>query len=114
MNKDHHTYRRPDGRVLRIIEGDLTEQDSDAIVNAANEMLAHGGGGAGALSRKGGPPITRGSRRRGEQHRRGATGNAPPTRGGDPKTRHGIHAGGPGWGGGWLERGQGAGERAAR
>jgi len=100
MNKDHHTYRRPDGRVLRIIEGDLTEQDSDAIVNAANEMLAHGGGVAGAIARNGGPQVTSESSRWVEQHGRVPTGSAAITAGGDLKARYVIHAVGPVWSGG--------------
>jgi O-acetyl-ADP-ribose deacetylase (regulator of RNase III) len=44
------------GRV-EILEGDLTEMDTDAIVNAANNDLQLGGGVAGAIRRKGGPQI---------------------------------------------------------
>lgn len=40
---------------LELFEGDITELEVDAIVNAANECLAHGGGVAGAISRRGGP-----------------------------------------------------------
>jgi len=52
-----HTHTRPDGRLLRVVQGDITEEDVDTIVNAANEELAHGGGVAGAISRKGGREI---------------------------------------------------------
>jgi len=42
---------------LHLIQGDITEQDTDAIVNAANSMLKHGGGVAGAILKKGGHTI---------------------------------------------------------
>ena len=46
-----------DGKSLRLVEGDITERDVDAIVNAANPRLQHGGGVAGAIVRKGGHVI---------------------------------------------------------
>ncbi len=46
-----------DGKVLRLVKGDITERDVDAIVNAANSYLKHGGGVAGAIVRKGGEVI---------------------------------------------------------
>jgi len=46
-----------DGKTLRIVQGDITESDVDAIVNAANSHLQHGGGVAGAIVRKGGQVI---------------------------------------------------------
>lgn len=45
------------GKTLRLIQGDITERDVDAIVNAANSRLQHGGGVAGAIVRKGGQTI---------------------------------------------------------
>ena len=43
--------------VLELMVGDLTAMPTDAIVNATNSRLAHGGGVAGAISRKGGPSV---------------------------------------------------------
>jgi O-acetyl-ADP-ribose deacetylase (regulator of RNase III) len=79
------------GRVLELIEGDITEMDTDAIVNAANARLILGGGVAGAIARKGGPEI------RAECDRVGGTfvGGAAITTGGRLKARHVIHAVGP-------------------
>ena len=80
---------------LELVEGDITELDTDAIVNAANERLAHGGGVAGIISRRGGPTIQRESDAWVRQHGRVVTGSAAITSGGDLKARHIIHAVGP-------------------
>lgn len=48
---------QPSGQTLTLYQGDLTEEAVDTIVNAANERLAHGGGLAGAIVRKGGRQI---------------------------------------------------------
>src|SRR5437899_1075824 len=45
------------GHRVAVGQGDLTEEAVDAIVNAANEYLSHGGGVAGAIVRRGGPKI---------------------------------------------------------
>ncbi|MBF0520051.1 MAG: macro domain-containing protein [Nitrospirae bacterium] len=45
------------GGMLRLVKGDITERDTDAIVNAANSHLQHGGGVAAAIVRKGGAVI---------------------------------------------------------
>ena len=73
---------------IKIIQGDLTEQDADAIVNAANNDLQLGGGVAGAIRRKGGPDI------QAECDRIGTIplGEAAITGGGRLKARYVIHA----------------------
>jgi O-acetyl-ADP-ribose deacetylase (regulator of RNase III) len=80
---------------LELVEGDITALDTDAIVNAANERLAHGGGVAGVISRKGGPTIQRESTAWVRQHGPVSTGSAAITSGGNLKARHVIHAVGP-------------------
>ena len=74
-----------------MLEGDITDMDSDAIVNAANAQLVLGGGVAGAIRRKGGPRI------QAECDEIGGTfvGGAVITTGGDLKARYVIHAVGP-------------------
>jgi len=49
----------PTGQMVRVVKNDLTAEPVDAIVNAANERLAHGGGVAGAIARVGGRAIQR-------------------------------------------------------
>lgn len=71
-----------------LMQGDLTEMDADAIVNAANNDLQHGGGVAGAIRRKGGPIIQEESNAIGTI----PLGSAAITSGGQLKARHVIHA----------------------
>lgn len=79
------------GRVLRLVQGDITERDVDAIVNAANSHLQHGGGVAGAIVRKGGLVIQEESDRIGYV----PVGNAAVTGAGKLPAKHVIHAVGP-------------------
>ena len=94
----------PEGQVIRVVQGDLTAEGVDAIVNAANERLVHGGGVAGAIVRKGGPAVQQESdawvRERGPV----PTGSAAITGAGALPCRHVIHAVGPIWGSGDEER----------
>ena len=85
---------------LALVEGDITESDADAIVNAANSALQLGGGVAGAIRRKGGPAI------QAECDRIGGTpvGTAAITTGGKLRARRVIHAVGPRMGEGDEER----------
>jgi O-acetyl-ADP-ribose deacetylase (regulator of RNase III) len=86
---------RVNDAALELVEGDITNLDVDAIVNAANERLAHGGGVAGVISRKGGPTIRRESDAWVRAHGRVPTGSAAITSGGQLKARYVIHAVGP-------------------
>jgi putative ATPase len=70
---------------LELVQGDITGMETDAIVNAANESLAHGGGVAGAISRRGGPEIQRESDAWVQKHGRVPTGSAAITSGGQLK-----------------------------
>ena len=76
---------------IELLDGDITEQTTDAIVNAANAQLILGGGVAGAIRSKGGPKIQE------ECKKIGGTfvGGAVITTGGNLKARHVIHAVGP-------------------
>jgi O-acetyl-ADP-ribose deacetylase len=76
------------GSKVILIEGDLTEMDTDAIVNAANNDLQHGGGVAGAIRRKGGEIIQQESNQIGTI----PVGGAAITSGGKLKARYVIHA----------------------
>jgi len=81
---------------LDAVRGDLTKFEVDAIVNAANQALQHGGGVAGAISRAGGPSIQEESDRIGHCE----TGSAVVTGAGSLPARWVIHAVGPVWRGG--------------
>ncbi len=76
---------------MRLVSADLTERDVDAIVNAANSHLRHGGGVAGAIVRKGGRTIQDESDKIGYV----PVGGAAITTGGNLKARYVIHAVGP-------------------
>jgi len=82
----------PNGCVLEVVKGDITEQDTEAIVNAANEALVPGGGVDGAIHRKGGPKILEELRKK---YTSCPTGEAVITGGGNLKARYVIHAVGP-------------------
>jgi O-acetyl-ADP-ribose deacetylase (regulator of RNase III) len=81
---------------LSLVKGDITKQDTEAIVNAANSGLRGGGGVDGAIHRAGGSTIMDECRKIGGCR----TGEAVLTAGGDLKARFVIHAVGPRWAGG--------------
>ncbi|MYL34887.1 O-acetyl-ADP-ribose deacetylase [Pontibacillus yanchengensis] len=83
-------------KVIEVIEGDITTVQVDAIVNAANEQLAGGGGVDGAIHRAGGPTIMAECREIGSC----PTGQAVMTNGGKLPADKVIHTVGPVWSGG--------------
>ena len=84
---------------ITFVQGDITEQDVDAIVNAANHSLLGGGGVDGAIHRRGGPEILAECRKlRQEKYPDGLpTGGAVATTAGRLKARWVIHTVGPNW-----------------
>lgn len=85
---------------LSIVQGDITKQDTDAIVNAANSSLMGGGGVDGAIHRAGGPAILAECKQIVARQGRLPTGKAVITTGGNLKARYVIHTVGPVWYGG--------------
>jgi O-acetyl-ADP-ribose deacetylase (regulator of RNase III) len=87
---------------VRLVKGDITEIETDAIVNAANSRLMGGGGVDGAIHRRGGPKILEECKRiRATEWPQGLpTGKAVITSAGNLKARHVIQTVGPVWRGG--------------
>jgi O-acetyl-ADP-ribose deacetylase (regulator of RNase III) len=85
---------------LGLIQGDITRQETDAIVNAANSGLMGGGGVDGAIHRAGGPAILDECRQIVARIGRLPTGKAVITTGGNLKAGYVIHTVGPVWHGG--------------
>ena len=77
--------------LIRLVQGDITTMETDAIVNAANSYLKHGGGVAAAISRKGGLIIQKESDQIGFVE----VGKAAVTSAGNLKAKYVIHAVGP-------------------
>lgn len=83
--------------LLRVVQGDLTQEPVEAIVNAANSRLSHSGGLAGAIAAAGGPDIQRESDRWVDRHGEVPTGGAAITAAGRLPADYVIHAVGPVW-----------------
>ncbi len=109
MNQVVRERLLPSGARLQIVRGDLTQETVDAIVNAANERLAHGGGVAGAIAHAGGPAIQQES----DAVAPCPTGGAVVTGAGRLPCRHVIHAVGPVWGRAGSEQLLGSAARSA-
>lgn len=100
MNTVLKEHLFPTGQTIQIVQGDITIEEVDAIVNAANEQLQHGGGVAWMISKKGGDTIQQESNAWIHQH--GPVSHSHPawTSGGLLPAKHIIHAVGPVWGSG--------------
>jgi O-acetyl-ADP-ribose deacetylase (regulator of RNase III) len=87
---------------IRLVRGDIADQDADAVVNAANSSLMGGGGVDGVIHRRGGPAILEECKRIRQKEWPGGlpAGKAVITTGGLLKARHVIHTVGPVWSGG--------------
>ena len=90
------------GRVIAVVEGDITQLAADAIVNAANNALAHGGGVDGAIRRAAGAELSGELRRRYPEGT--PTGTAVSTGAYALPARWVIHAVGPVWGFGGQDK----------
>ncbi len=85
---------------IELVQGDITKQNVDAIVNAANSSLMGGGGVDGAIHRAGGPAILQACKQIVAECGRLPTGQAVITTGGNLAARYVIHTVGPVWYGG--------------
>ena len=85
---------------LSLVQGDITKQETDAIVNAANPFLMGGGGVDGAIHRAGGRAIFEECKEIVSKQGRLPTGKAVITKGGNLKAKYVIHTVGPIWQGG--------------
>jgi O-acetyl-ADP-ribose deacetylase (regulator of RNase III) len=93
-------YRLVNRAKLSLLQGDITRQNTDAIVNAANSGMMGGGGVDGAIHRSGGPDILEDCRKIVSRQGRLPAGEAVITTGGNLKAKHVIHTVGPVWHGG--------------
>jgi O-acetyl-ADP-ribose deacetylase len=92
------------GQKLQLVLGDISAEKTEAIVNAANRFLRHGGGVAGAILRAGGPAIQKESDTWVAKHGEVKANSPAVTTGGKLASRYVIHAVGPVWGEGDEEK----------
>ena len=90
------------GSMLKLLLGDITEQETEAIVNAANSGLLGGGGVDGAIHRIGGPRILEECKKIRNERGKLPVGHAVITGGGSLPAKYVIHTVGPVWRGGIL------------
>ncbi len=93
-------HKTVNGKTIRLLRGDITREDVDAIVNAANSSLMGGGGVDGAIHRAGGAEILEECKQIRALQGQLPAGQAVITGGGKLKARHVIHTVGPVWYGG--------------
>ncbi len=86
--------------MMKVVKGDITKIQVDAIVNAANSSLLGGGGVDGAIHRAGGPQILEDCQAIRNAQGKCKVGNAVITRAGNLPAQHVIHTVGPHWNGG--------------
>jgi O-acetyl-ADP-ribose deacetylase (regulator of RNase III) len=99
-------YRIGKLSLLELVEGDITREETDAIVNAANSSLLGGGGVDGAIHRAAGPALLEQCRKILDQRGSLPAGKAVITGGGNLKARFVIHTVGPVWNGGKVNEPQ--------
>ena len=99
-------YRIGKKATLELVVGDITEESTDAIVNAANSSLLGGGGVDGAIHRAAGPALLAECKRIREQRGPLPAGQAVLTSGAELKAKYVIHTVGPVWQGGKVNEPQ--------
>ncbi len=100
MNHELYRHQLSNGQEVVIVQGDITAESVDAIVNAANGHLRHGGGVAGAIVRRGGYSIQQESDAWVREHGPLAVGEATITNAGALPSHYVIHTVGPVYGSG--------------
>ncbi|XP_040036851.2 protein mono-ADP-ribosyltransferase PARP14 [Gasterosteus aculeatus] len=95
VNTTVASYSLRDGFQVLVCQGDITKQEADVLVNAANEDLEHTGGVAAALSKAGGPEVQKECRALVKQWGKVPTGRVVSTTGGNLNCKSLLHAVGP-------------------